>query len=186
MKKISVIIAIAFFNLIPGCDSPTESFVGALQYYPLKIGNKWYYSNSQTDTSAYNYVTEIVSDTTISNKLYYKIVSNYVPQSEYYYISYCHIEKSKLFIGNISFYNDKLTFMENLKADFSLKVGDTLRTDEYKYITVTEKKEDIIKFHTKDGMIHYYSTFRKGVGLIESLTIGDVFHRSVLIKYELK
>ncbi len=186
MKNISAIIILTFLYLISGCESPTESFVDALQYYPLEIGNKWYYSYDQTDTSVCNYVSEIVGDTAINNKLYYKKVSHFIPQSEYNYISYLRIEKSRLFIGMISYYNGVPTFTENLSADFSLNVGDTLRIDEHKFETVTEKDENIIKFHTSDGMLNTYSTYKKGVGLIKSLSILEVFHRIVLVEYELK
>lgn len=185
MKNLSIIVTLTFFYLISGCESPTESFVDALQYYPLKIGNKWYYRFNQTDTSDYNYVVEIVGDTIINSKLYFKRLSYFVPQNQYSYISYYHVEKSKLFIGWLSYYNGEPTFSENLTADFSLGVGDTLRINEYKYITVTEKDEDIVKFYTHDGYSNDFSTFRKGVGLIENLHILEVFQRIVLVKYEL-
>jgi hypothetical protein len=185
MKKLNAIAIFTFLFLVYYCKSPTESYIDAKQYYPLEIGNKWYYSYDQTDVSTYNYVAEIIRDTTINNKFYYKMISYFIPLSGTYYISFWRTEKSKLYDGRLSYSNGISTFTEKLSADFSLNIGDTIRTNEYYYLTVTERDENTIKFAWYSELWGW-TKYQRGVGMIENIASNFVIHRTVLVKSELK
>ena len=182
----SIIIIFLFLCITVGCESPNESYINAEQYYPLEIGNKWYYSFDQTDINVFNEVKEIISISVISNKSYYKTVVYGLPPSTYSDTSYFRAERSKLFCGMTTKINGMPTFTEKLVADFSLKIGDTIRVNPYEYITVIEKGDENIKFSDYSEGLYGRTKFQKGIGIIESVVSNAVIHRRVLVKSELK
>ncbi len=183
----SIFVTFLFLLIIIGCESPNESYIEAEQYYPMKIGNKWYYSTDQFNGGDYNMVKEIVKDTIINNRLYYKLISYYTDQSTNQYVSYLRIEKSRLFIGINVNKNGNYIFEENLSADFSIKLGDTLRVDNYEYYTVVEKSENIINiFHQQSDGIRSWTKYQKGIGIIEGMNSNAIIHKTILVKSELK
>ena len=186
MKKLNALLIILFLFLIYYCESPMERTNDKKQYYPLEIGNKWYYSYDQTDISTYNYIVEIIGDTTINNKFYYKKMSYFFPKNGTYFISYIRTDSSRIYNGGFSYSNGIHTFTESLSADFSMNVGDTIRTNEYDYITVKERDENIIKINVYSDGLHGWTKYKRGIGIIERFSSNAIMHITILVKSELK
>ncbi len=66
-KLISTIIAVLMF--LTGCTQNTGDIQLSEEYFPLQIGNKWYYES----TLGYSHTIEIIDTARINGQLYFKI-----------------------------------------------------------------------------------------------------------------
>ncbi|MGD8306087.1 MAG: hypothetical protein PVF17_05490 [Ignavibacteria bacterium] len=185
MKKVTVLILTTFSFLIYSCDFLIETSTIADEYYPLKVGNKWYYNFDHPDTTVFNEIKEIIGITVINNYRYYITVRYGLPPNSYSDTSYSRTQKGKLFIGYKRKIDGVISFNENLIADFSLNIGDTIRTNEYDYMTITNKFDNIIEINWRADLWGR-TKYQKGIGVIESITSNSVIHRRFLVKSELK
>jgi hypothetical protein len=73
--KIYLIIVFGFWGiLIIGCDSPTEYSLDPKEYFPLKVGNKWYYNSDYSDTTTINLISEVNGKEDIDFNEYFRII----------------------------------------------------------------------------------------------------------------
>jgi len=176
MKKIIITLSFTFIFEI-GCESVNEPNSYSQDYFPLKSGNKWYYSLSYPDTTSLDLVWEVNGQEKINGKLYFSVVQ----------------QNLKSNFTNIVFYRqngDTLFFKtknsnELIVADFSLNLNETAYWQ--KDLRVVQKTKDIIKYETPFGADYGYSMmFKKGIGIINSIQNGFIYYRTTLIKAEIK
>ena len=67
-----------------------------------------------------------------------------------------------------------------------MNVGDTIRTNEYDYITVKERDENIIKINVYSDGLHGWTKYKRGIGIIERFSSNAIMHITILVKSELK
>ena len=176
MKKIYLIISLSFIFII-GCDSPTEYSLNPEDYLPLKVGNKWYYNSDYSDTTTINLISEVDGKEDIDNKSYFRILEQNL-QSNY-------IDTIFLRFGEDTLFSIKKNYPEQIIADFSLNHNDTAYWQND--MTVVQKTKDIIKYGIPFGADYGYSiTFKRGVEITNSIQNGFIYHRSMLIKTEIK
>ncbi len=176
MKKICLLISLSFLFLF-GCESPNEPSLNPGEYLPLKIGNKWYYSTAYPDTTSINIICEVNGQEDINNKTYFKIVEQNLQHNFLDTLFY-------RFSGDTLF-SIRKNYKEQIIADFSLSLNDTAYWQHD--LIVVQKTKDIIKFETLFGADYGNSiTFKRGIGIINSVQNGFVYYRRTLIKAEIK
>ena len=162
--------------LLLGCKSPVESVYNTLDYFPLQIGNKWYYNTIPSHPDSIDLVWTVTGLKLINGNLYYSIVEN---SSSFAYIDTVYYR----FQGT-SLLNQRFD-TEQYLADFSLNLNQYApwRDD----LKVIQKSDDIMKFETPFGADYGYSiTFKKGIGITHTIDNGIIYNYKTLIKAELK
>ncbi len=177
MKRIYFVIPL-FLCLITGCDSSIGPSSTLDEYFPLRVGNKWYYNSNYKDTNSINIIWEVGSLIEINGHQYYEIrQENFNNQNVYSDTSYYRLSGDTLF-----YYHNNL--QEQILADFSLHLGDT--TYWQNDLRVTEKTNRSIKFETPFSADYGYSiTFKRGIGITSIIQNGFIFNQLTLIKSEL-
>ncbi len=176
MKKIYLVIPLSFLFII-GCDSSTECSSNPEEYLPLKVGNKWYYNYDYSDTTTINLISEVNGKEEIEYKSYYRIVEQNL-QSNFVDTIFFRFSGDTLFCR-------KKAYHEQIMADFSLNLNDTAYWQNE--MTVVQKTKDIMKFEIPFGADYGYSiTFKRGVGITNTIQNGFIYHRRILIKAEIK
>jgi hypothetical protein len=163
--------------LVFGCKSPVESSSNPPGYFPLQIGNKWYYNTFSQYSDSIDLIWQVVGQKVINGKQYFAIkessASTFINDTIYF-----------RFDGNIllSKINNN---PEQYVADFSLNLNDSAS---WRYdLKVVQKSDDIIKFETPFGPDYGYSiTFKKGVGITNTIQNGIIYNYKKLIKWEIK
>lgn len=173
MKSFKYVI-IAYVLILAGCNSSTEvKFSG--QYFPLNVGNKWYYAAS--DSSTVNEIWEVTGTKTFNGINYY--------QMDIHDLSLNTITTYYYRYGGDTLFCKLPDYPESIAADFSLQLKDTAYWD--KQMTVTEKTQDLITFSVPlTGDYSYSATYVKGVGLTEMTENGFVYYHRRLVKSEIK
>ena len=176
MKKIYLIFSLSFLFAI-GCDSPTEYSINPEDYLPLKVGNKWYYNLDYSDTTSINLISEVNGKEKIGLKTYYRILEQNLLTN--------FIDTVFFRFSGDTLFSRRKVYPEQIIADFSLNLNDTAYWQND--MTVVQKTKDIMKFEIPFGADYGYSiTFKKGIGIINTIQNGFVFHRRILIKSEMK
>jgi len=176
MKKIFFVISSSLLLLL-GCSSPNEPLSKSEEYFPLEIGNKWYYNSNYSDTTSINLISEIIGKEEINSKLYYKIIEQNV-QSGFLDTIFFRLSGDTLF-------NMRKDYNEQIIADFSLNLYDTTYWQDD--MTVVQKNKDIIEFQIPFAADYGYSiAFKKGIGITNIVVNGFIYHRRILIKAEIK
>jgi hypothetical protein len=176
MKKIYLFISLSFLLLL-GCDSPNEASSNPEEYLQLKIGNKWYYNSDYSDTTTINLISQVNGKEDIDHKSYYRIIEQNL-QSNF-------IDTIFFRFGGDTLFSRKKDYPEQIMADFSLNLNDTAYWQND--LTVTQKTKDIMKFEIPFGVDYGYSiTFKRGVGITNTIQNGIIYHRRILIKAEIK
>lgn len=175
MNKFSSIIFLLII-LFMNCGSPTEPTSNPGEYFPLKIGNKWYYNSEYPDTTSINIIWEVIGQEEITWKHYYAIVEQ-------------NLQTNRLDTLFFRFNGDTLfrrgTNREQIIADFSLNVNDTAYWQND--LRVVQKTQDIMIFETPFGADYGYSiSFQKGIGIINLVQNGFLYYRRTLVKAEIK
>ncbi|MCU7497420.1 MAG: hypothetical protein HF311_18265, partial [Ignavibacteria bacterium] len=160
------------------CKSPNEPAPASSEYFPLAVGNKWYYhTNGISDTSSINVVREVTGQKSIDNKTYYEVVSTQLASGI----------KDTAFLRM----SDKILFAhmgkgENIIADFSLNLNDKAYWE--KDLKVSKKNGDIMAFESIPQLIDngYGVTYQKGVGMTYSFLNGFAYEYTKLVKSEIK
>lgn len=177
MMKNSALLLLFFLSLITGCKSPNEPASMSGEFFPLAVGNKWYYNTNHPDTTSVNLIQEITGQKVISKKNYYEMASlNLLSgvRDTFYY----RLNGDTLFVRNAK-------DGEHILADFSLNLNDAAYWQQD--LKVTAKTDEFITFQTPWGPDYGYSvTFKRGVGIINSAENGLVYYRTKLIKSEIK
>ncbi|MCU7502522.1 MAG: hypothetical protein HF314_05580 [Ignavibacteria bacterium] len=177
--KYSALCILLFLSFLTGCKSPNEPAPASSEYFPLAVGNKWYYSTdgvSRTSDS-FTLIDEITGTKTIDNKMYYEVIStdfvSYTISTFYY-----RFEGNKLLLRNEK--------GEKIVADFSLNLNDKAYWEEN--LWVTEKNDDIITFGSTPSMKDwgYAVTYKKGIGMIYSYSNNFGYKSKELVKSEIK
>ncbi|MFA3783795.1 hypothetical protein ABRY23_12110 [Melioribacteraceae bacterium 4301-Me] len=195
-----IICFMVLLFLFNSCNENPTQPVSAEQFYPLKVGNKWYYKYYHTngDTIKYDYsdseyelYREVIGVKKINGKNYSIMESKnsnplLVNHSD---TTYLRTDRYKLYFA----YKDATTnqYIERMFADFSLEKADTFHIvkDAYEWVvTVKEKTTNIIKFHYEIPNAadeEYEETYVKNVGLKSSYSTD--WHMGImLVNYELK
>ena len=176
--KIYLIIVFAFWGiLIIGCDSPTEYSLNPKEYFPLQVGNKWYYNSDYSDTTTINLISEVNGKEDIDFKEYFRIIEQNL-QSNF-------IDTIFFRFGGDTLFSRKKYYPERIMADFSLNLNDTAYWEND--MTVVQKTKDIMRFEIPFGADYGYSiTFKRGIGITNKIQNGFIYHRRILIKAEIK
>ena len=176
MKKIYSLISLLFLLLI-GCESPNEPSSIPGEYFPLKIGNKWYYNSGYPDTNSINIIWEVNGTEVKGHKMYYRIIEQ---NMQFNFIDTIFYR----FSGDTLF-NRRKDNDEQIIADFSIGLNDTAYWQND--LKVVQKTEDMIKYETPFLADYGYSiTFKKGIGITETINNGIIYLRKRLVKAELK
>ena len=189
MRTIIFIITITFLTSCGIFDSNDN----AEDYFPLHVGNKWYYShdNSQSLDEAEKW--EIIGEKSFNNNKYFLLEKTYLSAQKD--TSYLRKDNNKL----IELFIDKSKnhyYLESTFADFSIIMNksfnyysETFNDKDY-YFTVSLKKVknnritllyDVPQFADEEHSI----TFEVGKGITEIYNFGWSI-RTSLIHYELK
>jgi hypothetical protein len=176
MKKLDKLIPL-LFALLLSCESPIEPISSVKEFFPLKVGNKWYYNSTNSDTTSIDDVWEITGQKTLNNKEYYEMVTNHL-ENNFKDTLYYRINGDTLF-------SKRAKFNEQIIADFSLKINETAYWQND--LNVTYKTENTMTFETPFRADYGYSvTFKKGMGISILIQNGFVYYKLKLIKVELK
>jgi hypothetical protein len=161
------------------CGSPTnnEEYLKN-SYFPLKIGNRWYYNTSFPDTTTTDEIWDIIGKVEQNNKSYYEFVISY-PSSAIKNTVYYRMNGDTLFYQGI---NDN---KEHIIADFSLNLNDT--TYWQSDLKVVLKTDSIIKYATPFSIDYGASiTFKKNLGITDQISNGIIYYRLKLISAEIR
>lgn len=177
MKKYYTAVIITFFILI-SCETSYEPLSIDESFFPLKIGNKWYYNTSGLNTDPILNIHEVKALKEINNKSYYLVTNTHLKYNLKDTVYY-RLDKSVLF--------SKLPkYEERIMADFSLKENEYAYWDPIGDLKVTEKTDSIIKFERPFHADYGSSvTYKKGIGIIQTIENGFIYYRSNLVKAEL-
>lgn len=174
--KILTLILITVFMISCG-DSPTEPSSGSEDYFPLKVGNKWYYNSDFSDSTSIDITWEVTGEEKIDHKTYSIIIEQNI-QHNYTDTLYFRLNGATLFSKRIN-YDDYIV------ADFSLNLNDTAYW--INDLTVVQKTNEIIEFATPFMADYGHSTtYKKGIGITQSVDNGLVYYRRTLINAEIK
>jgi len=193
IQSYQTMVLISLFQLLSSCGiNEVELYEG--DYFPLQIGNKWYYSYDKNQTDINNTRKwEVISKKNIQGREYFLIESTYnasVTDTIYY-----RKEKNKiieLLIGK----SKSEYYIENIFADFDIKENEFFQSyamafngkDYYYNVTLKNKDEKRITlfYNILEARDEEHSiTFEIGKGIIETTHYGwgpDNY----LIHYELK
>ncbi|MHB1688114.1 MAG: hypothetical protein ACYCVH_12180 [Ignavibacteriaceae bacterium] len=176
MEKLYKLIPL-LFALLLGCESPNEPVRNVEEFFPLKVGNKWYYNSTNSDTTSIDDIWEITGQKEIDNKKYYEIIKHYLKYNL----------KDTLYyrLNGDTLFSKGINYNEQIVADFSLNINEIAYwKDDLK---VVQKTENIITFETPFGADYGYSiTFKRGIGIASAIENGFVYYRIKLIKAEIK
>ena len=164
-----------------------------VDYFPLQIGNKWYYSNDKSQSLDKATKWEIVSTIVIDDIEYYLVEKTHPYSTKD--TSYYRHEDSKL----IELFIDKSKnnyYLESIFADFNI-----LENDFFNYYAESDNDEDIfykvtLKERTTDSITLFYNiiqfrdtehsiTFQENIGIVETYSYASGSY-TYLIHYELK
>jgi len=170
------ILSFILFN----CDSPIESHSYLTEFFPLKVGNKWYYkSNISQDTSYFNETIEVVAQKKINDNTYFETVRNII-SSNIKDTLYYRLNEDVL-------YAMKPPQEESIIADFSLKLNEIAYWDSTGKLRVSERTDSTIVFSTPFGGDYGLSiTYKKGIGITYEYINGYIPHIRELVYWELK
>lgn len=204
MKSINTFLLFVVLSLI-GCKESITETEQASSFFPLQVGNKWYYKNytfysnhfSQDTSTDYRYVSEIKNEITIEDKEYYYLECSFYNGKIYQYnTAYYRTENQKLYI--LKWDNNLKEYTGGLLADFSKTEGDTflsyyesksMKNQPYYFIGhVIERTADVRIIHYEIPMGYdedVILTFRKNVG-IENEYLPDWTAGNLLTKYIIK
>ncbi|HEX2866099.1 MAG TPA: hypothetical protein VHO03_03605 [Ignavibacteriales bacterium] len=184
MLKNSALFILFSLSFIAGCKSPNEPPSRPQTFYPLAVGNKWYY-NSITfnygavnlDTTTVNLVEEVTGVKVIDKKNYFEVTSTDLTsgtKDTTYYRMSCD-----------TLFEIIAKYPENIHADFSLNLNEQAYWDQD--VKVTLKNDEYMTFETFVYDDSYSMTFKRGVGMINSIHYGyGDCQRTKLIKSEIK
>ena len=175
MKKYFVIPGLLLFMiLVYSCSSSTEPHY-SLDYFPMKMGNTWYYTgflhNPDNHQGKKESKWEVTGEKVFGNVKYTEItetnlVRDDIPErKEYYYMS-----RNKLF----KYDQDKK--MAGLFAQFDLDKDESFQYFDYN-VKVTEKTDSTIRFYyDHPGYIdeEHWITFEKGTGIKSHFSVWGI------------
>ena len=170
-----VVIALCLLN---SCKTSYEPLSIDYNFFPLKIGNKWYYNTSGLDTDPVLNIYEVKARKEINGTWYYLItntsVQHNLKDSVYYRLD-------NAVLSSISAGHEEVII-----ADFSLNKNDYAYWDLIGDLKVTEKTESIITFE-RPFQVDYGSsvTYKKGIGIIRKIMNGYFYSQSKLVRAEL-
>lgn len=174
MKKIYSLIPLLVFALI-GCDSSTEPSLSSEEFFPLQVGNKWFYNSSYPDSNSADFVWEVVREENFDGKQYFAITEHNL-KNNFISVLYYRFNGDTLFV--------RWTNFETILADFSLNINDTAYWQNG--LAVVQKTKDIMKFETPHGADYGFAlSFKRGIGITSLIQNGIVFHRKTLLKAEI-
>ncbi len=181
MKNIYLLIPLAV-SLVCGCKSTNEPTSNnkpssnSEKYFPLKLGNKWYYNTANYIPDSIDLIWEVTGQEVLNDILYYRIIKQYLryntTDTQFY-----------RFNGDTLFCKSKN--IESIIADFSLNLNETASW--FSDLKVVRKTDSLIEFSTPFGIDYGYSiTFLKGYGITKIISNGIVYYETTLIKAEIK
>jgi hypothetical protein len=180
MKPVNSILSSIFLIilLLIGCELPDSAYKSSSsQFFPLAVGNKWYYNTGTINSSSVNEMWEITGTRKIADTTYY-ILLRYNLKSNIADTSFYRCSSDTLFYRSTNKY-------EHVAADFSLHLNDTTYWDPY--ATVTERTEDKITFSAYIGGDSGYGiTYIKGIGVSNMEESGFVYYFHKLVRAEIK
>lgn len=178
MKNRNYLILIIVI-IIWACNSPTEISINTEKYFPLEIGNTWYYNSVSSDTNTVDEIMEVLSKININDTTYYEVrvrnLLNNLSGTIYYRMSgdilFSRVPKQK----------------ERIIADFSLALHDTAYWERNGDMIVTNKSDNIITFEQPFGVEYGSSiSYQKGVGMTRLIVNGFIFIKKILVNAKIK
>ena len=187
------ILGIIFLSILFSACGSLEPEAANDSFFPMKVGNIWYYNSTPTGDLSDATKWEIVSKKQFAGNDYYQLVQSY--NNSYSDTVYYRIENNKL-IQLLIDKNPNSYYFETVAADFNLDVNGSFRYymeyvsgKEYYYdVTIKSKSDDEITFfyNSPNAVDEEHSvTYKKGVGVSESYSDAWGIH-SYLIHQELK
>jgi hypothetical protein len=173
-------VVLVIIGLCSGCSQgPTEpEYVNS--FFPLEVGNKWYYNSFSSSSQRFNplevdEVKEIIGIKQISEKKYYLAETKYYDQSgSIYYVDTSYYRYSKDTLYQHRNYNN--ASYEIASAIFSLEKGDRYMNymgSTIFEVTVREKDNGLITFFYDSPQFKDTEseiTFQKGKGISKRYT----------------
>ena len=190
VKNIFRIIVLPLFFYSCGSLEPEDQNES---FFPMKVGNKWYYNSNPAGDIGSSTKWEIVSKQQFAGNDYYQLVKSY--NTSFSDTLYYRIASNKL-IELLIGVNPNSYYFETVCADFNLDANGSFEYymggfpgKEYYYkVTIKNKSEDEITFfyNSPNAVDEEHSiTYKKGVGVSESYSDAWGIH-SYLIHQELK
>lgn len=157
-------------------------------FFPLSIGNRWYYNNLMSqipDSSKHELIVEVIEKELIGGKYFFKLMNltfsnDLVDTSRSY--TYLLLEGDSLLEYNCG--------QIGLLADFSIAENDTFiyqRCGNSYFGVLTESKGNILSYsYNPQGLVldgWFGNKFQKGIGITCTQTAWDYY---VLDKYEIQ
>jgi len=176
MKKISLILSLLLI-ITSGCQMPVESVNKAAEFFPLKVGNKWYYNSDNADPTTFNEIWEVTGKKILDDKEYFEVIKTFIPRNHKDTVYY-RFEGAALF-------RKYSAYKEEILADFSLEIDQQAywRKD----LKVTTKNEDLVTFKTPFYADYGFSiTFKRNTGILSLIQNGFIYYSLKLIKAEIK
>ncbi|MFA6980434.1 MAG: hypothetical protein WC209_14020 [Ignavibacteriaceae bacterium] len=149
-------------------------------FFPLSVGNKWYYSNkSPYDTNNITLVKEVTESLIINNHVYYQITSNNLSSSLY------RLSGDTLFERQCS--DDKIYALFNIDNGEEFFYNQCFSRGDYNITVQLVRKNLLERILFYDQVNAYddenYVTFGRGVGVT---ALKGAWDYSRLVKYEIK
>ena len=177
MNKLHRIMYLVLFILI-SCKTSTEPLFVDNNFFPLNIGNKWYYNTNGSDADPILIIMEVVAIEEINDKSYYLVTNSN--------IQYSYKDSIYYRINNSVLYSKMPNNEEQIVADFSLKKNEYAYWDVIGDLKVTEKTNSIMKFERPFSADYGSSvTYQKKIGIIESILNGFIFFKRTLVRAEI-
>jgi len=190
---IKAITASILLYMLTSCGVSDLNNSNNVDYFPLQIGNKWYYSSDKSQSLDKATKWEIVSAIVINDIEYYLVEKTHPYSTKD--TSYYRYEDSKL----IELFIDKSKnnyYLESIFADFNI-----LENDFFNYYAESDNDEDIyykvtLKEKTTSSITLFYNiiqfrdtehsiTFQENKGIVETFSYASGSY-NYLIHYELK
>jgi len=182
-KILSILFYLSIVLFISCNENGLTSQENDNSYFPLKVGNKWYYNSftsfQQYDSTNINLTSEVIGKKQLFGKTYFSIKSTYFDENG----SIIYLDTSYYSCSNDTLYeymsDDNNNFYESIYAIFILEKGDKynnyMRSTEY-VITVIEKDKDLItlfydapQYKDEEQEI----TFKRGLGIYKIYVLNS-------------
>lgn len=177
MRKYYRALIITFFILI-SCKTSYEPLLIDKSFFPLEIGNKWYYNISGLDTDPILNIKEVIALKEINDKSYFLVTNTHLKYN-FKDTVYYRLDNSVLF--------SKLPqYDERIMADFSLNENEYAYWDSKGDLKVIKKTASIMIF-ARPFSADYGSavTYKRGTGIIQIVQNGIIYYQINLVKAEL-
>ena len=192
-----------FATMFAGCissDSPTGiATSGSTDYFPLKVGNRWYYGGymrgNPTDTTNTVHIAEVIGTRVINQRLCFVMLNRFYQAGgdspSFVDTSYFTVDGDSLLSVN----KDSSSFRFSVDAIFSLTKGEEFTQEVgvagnafHFRVTVVDRNDSTITFFYDAPNIvdeEHQKTYKRGAGIVDShSTAWGIGERLVKVEFE--